>query len=94
MLGDRLKCTTRRNFCSAEVGVCNRRFTVYQVDVADKPFWVLEMDPLERYTLPLRGTVTKFASHVDALNHMNRMTVTACGGDPEEVYNPSKWIAV
>lgn len=84
-----LKCTARRNFCSSVIGVCNRVFALYQVDTPDKPFWVMEMDHVERYALPLRG-MTRFNSHIDALSHLHRLALSALGGDPTEVYLPSR----
>lgn len=81
-----LKGISRRNFCSSMIGACNRKFALYQVDVADKPFWVMEMDHVENYSVALRGMIWKFASHIDALNRLNELAVAALGGDPSEVY--------
>lgn len=85
-----LKGFSRRNFCSSAIGACNRVFALYQVDVADKPFWVMEMDRTTNDTMPLYGTTTRFASHIDALNHLHRMAISAIGGDPTDVYWPSR----
>lgn len=73
-----LKCSARRNFCSSVIGACNRVFAIYQVDVADKPFWVMEMDHTTGYTMPLRG-IERFASHVTAIDRLSEMAKSAMG---------------
>lgn len=84
-----LKCTARRNFCSSVIGASNRVFAVYQVDDL-RPFWVMEMDHVENYTLPLRGSVAKFASHIVAIEHLSKMAISALGGDDANIYWPSR----
>lgn len=83
-----LKNCARRNFCSSVIGACNRVFAIYQVDVANKPFWVMEMDHTEGYELPLKGMVTRFESHTDAIGHLASLATSAIGGDPRDVYWP------
>ena len=55
-----------KNFCSTVVKCCNRVFALYQVDVPNYPFWLVEMDVTTNYTKPLKPAC-KHYSHKEAL---------------------------
>lgn len=52
-----------RNFSSSCIGACNRRFAIFQVDVAQNPFWVVEIGPDDK---PM-GPAKCYSDHSDAI---------------------------
>lgn len=52
-----------RNFASSCLGVCNRRFAIYQVDTSAPPFWCVEIGPNNKP----QGPATKYTNHADAV---------------------------
>lgn len=63
-----------RNFASSVIGVCNRRFAIYQVDTAD-PFWVVELGPTNK---PV-GAAWRFISHIEAVQLLGELAQGAMG---------------
>ena len=53
-----------RNFASTCVAGCGRRWALYQVDVASRPFWCVEIGQDHKPT----GPATKYESHADAIS--------------------------
>lgn len=53
----------QRNFASSCLGVCNRRFAIYQVDTHAPPFWCVEIGPNNKPT----GPATTYTNHADAV---------------------------